>query len=141
MEARTRAGDQREGRLGHRRLAHPCRLAWLKSAAPRDGVSPVDMGGLLGYTRAMKRYKIVVKTFEEGETDPVVVHELYGSTPEEARGVFQAHMKSDAFLRDCIKRGLFAGRILCRNEVQMKDSVDRRTVSFSTKDNWEWLLA
>jgi hypothetical protein len=59
------------------------------------------------------RYNLTVETFEEGGDRPVVTH--HGETPEQAEVFYQAHLKSDAFLRDCTE-GHF-GDMPCRNVI------------------------
>lgn len=45
-------------------------------------------------------YCVRVAIFEN-ENYPVVVHEFYGKTPEEAHHYHEAHRKTDSFLRSC----------------------------------------
>lgn len=50
---------------------------------------------------------VVVDIFEPsvGYSYPVVRHVFPGKTEEEARGYFEAHMTTDAFMRDCVREG------------------------------------
>lgn len=64
----------------------------------------------------MKRYQIHHHIFENDENDPVLTHIFYGSSPEEAEGIYASHMKTDAFLRGCTNTGHF-GQIRCRIQV------------------------
>lgn len=53
----------------------------------------------------------VVDIFE-GETSddyPVVSHSFYGRTRAEAKGYFEAHKKTDEFLRACLETGRWNG--------------------------------
>lgn len=65
----------------------------------------------------MKRYQIHHHIYENEETEPVLTHIFYGSTAEEAEGIYAAHMETDAFLRGCVNTGHF-GRIRCHFEVE-----------------------
>ena len=60
-------------------------------------------------------YRIISRVFESGAKYPAVVHTFYGSSLDQATRIFRAHMKSDAFLRDCIKKNTFAD-FSCREE-------------------------
>lgn len=62
-------------------------------------------------------FAIVHDTFEKGST-PVVRHVFTGDTPEKARRFYQAHRKSDAFMRECDDRGIFNGRVQCRTRTR-----------------------
>jgi hypothetical protein len=55
-------------------------------------------------------YAIVHDTFEAGEL--IVRHMFYGNTKERAWAVYQAHLRSDAFLRGCEERGHY-GTVAC----------------------------
>lgn len=59
------------------------------------------------------RFDLTVETYEEGGEHPVVTHVFHGKTPEQAVAFYRAHLKSDKFLRDCV-RGRF-GKMPCRN--------------------------
>jgi len=45
-------------------------------------------------------YQIVVDTFE-AKPYPVVTHVFTGASQKEAQAYYQAHLKTDAFLRGC----------------------------------------
>lgn len=55
-------------------------------------------------TRA--KWKLVVDIFEPtvGRAYPVVRHEFYGRTKRECSGYFEAHIGTDAFLRECLDK-------------------------------------
>jgi hypothetical protein len=59
--------------------------------------------------------KLLVKAYESGTKHPVVVHTFVGETRAEATQYHKAHLKTDAFLRDCTRRGRWDG-ISCRVE-------------------------
>lgn len=59
-------------------------------------------------------FRIISKIFENGIGFPVVVHAFNGTSLAQAQGFYQAHMKTDAFLRGCVS-GSF-GRLKCREE-------------------------
>lgn len=65
-----------------------------------------------------KAWCITVETYEESDPRPVVTHKFWGDTKEEAEGVYQAHLKSDAFFRACAspEGGTFEGRFKCRSK-------------------------
>lgn len=63
----------------------------------------------------LKAYRVVHEIFEGDERKPTVVHYFYGDTAEEAMHVYEAHKKSDAFLRQCDEKGNFEGRFKCRS--------------------------
>ena len=44
---------------------------------------------------------------------PVVQHNFYGQTREEAYGYYKAHLETDIFLRECVEKNRFNG-IICR---------------------------
>jgi hypothetical protein len=51
------------------------------------------------------RVKLVVDIYEPegaGLDYPILRHEFYGKTREEAWGYYQAHLGTDEFLRDCV---------------------------------------
>jgi len=64
---------------------------------------------------------IVHRTYEKaiGPRRPVVEHRFFGDTRAQAMGVFQAHMQSDAFLRDCQNKQRF-GNIDCWTEYSIE---------------------
>ena len=64
----------------------------------------------------MKLYRITVDIYEEATNYafPVVTHVFNGRTRNEAEKYHESHRRSDAFLRACEDRGLFAGRVKCR---------------------------
>jgi len=63
-------------------------------------------------------WTLVVETFEPSHRYAIVEHRFRGETQEEADSYYQAHMRSDRFLRECIERGQFDGRVQCRNKVK-----------------------
>lgn len=50
-----------------------------------------------------------------GTTYPVVRHQMFGRTREEAERYFRSHQKTDVFLRDCIRYGRW-GQVQCVSE-------------------------
>lgn len=60
-------------------------------------------------------YDYIVQTYEEGNPVPVLTHVFHGKSPEQAKAFYRAHLKSDAFMRDC-KKGHFAN-FRCRNVI------------------------
>jgi hypothetical protein len=66
----------------------------------------------------MLLWAVVASTYEEavGDDYPLVIHTMLGKTYEEAVGIFQAHMKADAFLRGCTEEKKFKS-IDCRTEL------------------------
>ena len=69
-------------------------------------------------------WRVVAVTYEWDEDGsewlPVVRHELYGPTRKRALEVYAAHLRSDAFLRACVKSDVFAGRVRCRTRVRVE---------------------
>lgn len=55
----------------------------------------------------MTLYALTQDIFEPGVGDayPVVRHIFYGKTEKEARGYYDAHLTTDAFMRDCTEKG------------------------------------
>jgi hypothetical protein len=51
-------------------------------------------------------WRLVVDIYEPGggHDYPIVRHVFAGDTREEAEGYFDAHMKTDAFLRGCVTK-------------------------------------
>ncbi len=41
----------------------------------------------------------------ESETYPIMEHVFRGRTKKEANGYYESHLKTDAFLRGCVKSG------------------------------------
>lgn len=60
----------------------------------------------------LPRYRLIVDIFE-GDT-LVITHVFYGHTEQQAHHFYSAHMQSDAYLRGCVTRGLYAGNVACR---------------------------
>ena len=52
-------------------------------------------------------YRIVSEIYEGAASYPAVVHIFLGDTPEKARGLYQAHKRTDAFLSACVEHGRF----------------------------------
>lgn len=76
----------------------------------------------------MKRYRIIVRTFENRETAPTITHVLHGRTQKEARHLLDAHLEADAFLRACLAGQRYQGRVECsKNEIFFEDSVTGET--------------
>ena len=71
----------------------------------------------------MMLFRIRVEIFEPSRPFPVVVHEFLGERPNEAEGYYRAHLESDSFLRQCVQRGVFRGRVRCRPVVS-RDWID-----------------
>ena len=68
----------------------------------------------------MRLWRVVVDIREAatGYAYPVVRHTFYGQTKAEAQRYFRSHMKSDAFMRDCIESGKF-GPVTCRASLRI----------------------
>ena len=66
-------------------------------------------------------WRVAVDTYEwDGAVWVLTVrHELYGGTRERALEVLAAHLRSDAFLRQCMHGGRFDG-VVCRTTVQIE---------------------
>ena len=64
----------------------------------------------------MRLYRIQIDIFEAatGYAYPIVTHVFQGRTSKEAEGYHEAHRRSDAFLKDCEDKQLFAGNVRCR---------------------------
>lgn len=62
-------------------------------------------------------YSLVVEIYESQRRFPIVVHVFNGTTKREAMGYFEAHMKTDSFLRGCVSDNQF-GNIRCRSTVR-----------------------
>jgi len=62
-------------------------------------------------------YAVVHDTIEAGQA-PIVRHIFVGPTLAKAESVYEAHRKSDRFLRECDDSGIFNGRIKCRTRKQ-----------------------
>lgn len=63
----------------------------------------------------MKVWAVIHDIYEEGNPIPVVRHIFMGQSQEEALGYYEAHRKTDAFLRSCDDRGRWGG-IDCKTE-------------------------
>lgn len=53
------------------------------------------------------RYELVVDIYEPsgaGMDHPILRHTFFGATLAEARGYFEAHLETDAFLRGCVEK-------------------------------------
>jgi hypothetical protein len=50
-----------------------------------------------------------------GDAYPVVRHTFFGKTPEEARGYYNAHLGTCAFMRGCTQEGRW-NDVVCRTE-------------------------
>jgi hypothetical protein len=66
----------------------------------------------------MQRWRIVAITYElqpDGASWlPVVRHEFYGATAEQAIGIRASHLRADSFLAQC-QNGHF-GRVTCQTQ-------------------------
>lgn len=62
----------------------------------------------------MRIYQLVVDTYEPGHEYPIVTHIFRGRDREQTLGFYNAHLRADAFLREC-EKGLYAGKVRCRN--------------------------
>lgn len=62
------------------------------------------------------KYQLVVDIYEKAtkEAYPVVRHIFVGKTKDEAQGYFGSHMKTDEFMRDCVKKGKWE-QVECRS--------------------------
>ena len=62
----------------------------------------------------MKTIRMVIHdTFEAGQEMPVVRHIFYAPTRAKALAYYEAHLKSDAFMRECTVKGNFRGKFKC----------------------------
>lgn len=54
----------------------------------------------------MRLWVLTVDIYEAsvGRAYPVVQHNFFGETQEEALGYYEAHLTTDAFLRGCVER-------------------------------------
>jgi hypothetical protein len=68
----------------------------------------------------MKKWRIRSEIYEGDDPDPIVTHLFWADTREGAKEVMSAHMASDRFLNECIKKKLFSGRVPCRQEAFME---------------------
>jgi len=97
-----------------------------------------------------KRFRIVHHISEGEDSRPVVTHLFYGDTVEEAEHVYDAHRKSDAFLRQCDDCGIFDNRVGCHSVLHLERvgvplsellspvELARRTYeSFDTVPSWD----
>lgn len=55
----------------------------------------------------MKHYPCIVVDVYERDMYPVVTHIFRGKTMSEAKSYFQAHMKTDSFLRAAVNIGYY----------------------------------
>lgn len=64
---------------------------------------------------AVARWTYIVDIYEPsvGFDYPVVEHRFHGKTKAEALAYFQAHMKTDSFLRGCVEKSRWE-RVPCR---------------------------
>ncbi len=76
-------------------------------------------------------FAVVHDTFEKGST-PVVRHIFVGPTVDKAKRFYAAHRKSDAFMRECDDRGVFAGRVPCRTRVHTAEVSARQLAALDT---------
>lgn len=68
----------------------------------------------------MKPKVVIVSRIFEGDSKwPVLVHLFYGQTVAEARAIKAAHLRSDAFLRQCSQAGRFSD-FSCRVTEEIK---------------------
>lgn len=63
-------------------------------------------------------WTLIVESYEPSHRYPIVVHHFSGDTKQEAEGYYQAHLKSDAFLRQCMATGMFQGKVPCPSRVR-----------------------
>lgn len=63
-------------------------------------------------------WTLVVETFEPSHRYAIVEHRFRGDTQQEAEGYYQAHLRSDRFLRECMEYGQFDGSVQCKNRVR-----------------------
>jgi hypothetical protein len=61
--------------------------------------------------RGKRLWRLVVDIYEPESTTayPVLRHVFYGASRDEAMGTFAAHMKTDEFLRGCVKKERWDG--------------------------------
>jgi len=60
-----------------------------------------------------KKWKIVHHTMENDDPRPIVTHIFYGDTRAEVMHVYEAHRKSDKFIRECDDVEMFDGKVRC----------------------------
>ena len=48
---------------------------------------------------------------------PVVRHSFYGKSKKEAKGYFESHMKTDEFMRGCVKSGKWE-KLKCKTKTK-----------------------
>ena len=68
----------------------------------------------------MLLWVVVHSIFEEASAYayPIVVHQFYGRTQEEAEGYFRAHKRTDEFLRGCDDKGKWK-MVTCKSVKQL----------------------
>lgn len=64
----------------------------------------------------------------EAKPYPIVTHIFSGMSEQEVRGYYQAHLRSDAFLRECTTRGNYQGLFRCRAVVVIERRINNRWV-------------
>lgn len=66
----------------------------------------------------MRLYLVEIKIFEAATNYafPVVVHQFYGRTRDEAWGYHRSHLSTDTFMRDCETKGQF-GNVTCQAKI------------------------
>lgn len=65
------------------------------------------------------RIKLVVDIYEPegaGNDYPILRHEFYGKTKDEAEGYYDAHLQTDEFLRGCVQRSAWR-KVRCYAEM------------------------
>ena len=61
---------------------------------------------------------LIVQTYEPSRKYAIVEHIFRGETKQEAIGYYNAHLRSDIFLRECTETGLFDGRVRCHSKMK-----------------------
>lgn len=56
--------------------------------------------------------QLIIDTFENGDTQPVLSHVFYGKTANDIGQVVAAHMQTDPFFKAAMTTGRFRGMVL-----------------------------
>lgn len=75
------------------------------------------LGAMALRALAPRRYELVVDTFENASTMPILTHVFIGKDAAQAEAIRQAHLRYDSFFGGC-ERGRFQGArggFPCRN--------------------------
>ncbi len=72
----------------------------------------------------VKTWRIVQHIYEENDPEPVLTHVFYGDTPAASQHIFDAHMQTDSFMRECVERHRFRN-FSCRAVAQLENRNER----------------